>query len=68
MFITKTKDLDYSKWTDLTGQRYSYSYFENGVKVEGGIEKKDLFHRPGVAEAMIKFKKAEEEAGLEERE
>jgi len=64
----KIKDLDYSKWNDLAGEQYTYSFFENGVKVEGGIEKKDLFHRPGVAEAMIKFKKTEEEAGLEERE
>lgn len=26
----KTKDLDYSKWNDLTNRNYSYSYFENG--------------------------------------
>jgi hypothetical protein len=26
----KTKDLDYSKWNDLTNCNYTYSYFENG--------------------------------------
>lgn len=26
----KTKDLDYSKWRDLSNINYTYSYFENG--------------------------------------
>lgn len=39
---SKTKDLDYSKWTDLTGQRRGYSYFEKGECVERGFEKEEI--------------------------
>ena len=30
----KIKELDYSKWRNVGKKRYSYSYFENGVRYE----------------------------------
>ena len=37
---SKIADLDYSKWNSLAGEQYAYSFFENGVCVEGGFEKR----------------------------
>lgn len=31
---TKTKELDFSKWTDFGKDKYFYSYFENGIRYE----------------------------------
>lgn len=31
---SKTKDLDYSKWSNKVGENYTYSYFENGIRYD----------------------------------
>lgn len=52
---TGTAGLDYSKWNDLAGEQYTYSFFENGVCVEGGfVEKRHTL--PEALNSMMRFK------------